>query len=238
MRTKYFIPILLFLLSSILLSACDVVGASASTSLRAITPRDTSARTLMVTIGITEDQDATDGRSTIRLQFRTAAVQEDNSVRFVHREAVTCNGVTVKLNDASAYTLSVARGGYLCSYTGYAPGIGQLAPVTMLDVAARSVLAPQRPTVSSQGYTISYTPDLSERACPMIADAADSANDVIPGPAASSDLGVYHGPAISSLTGPGTIRLQRTCSWTLHHPFDSIRLSYQSLASVAVTWSH
>jgi len=238
MRTKYFIPVLLFLLSSILLSACDVVGASASTSLGGVTPMDTSARTLMVTIGIMEDQDATDGKSTISLQFRTAVVEEDNSVRFAHQEAVTCNGITVLLNDAPVYTVSVARGGYLCSYTGYTPGIGQLAPVTLLDVAARSVLAPQQPTVNSTGYTISYTPDSREHACPLTADATDGANNVISGPASSSDHGVYQGPATSSLTGIGTIRLQRTYSWTLHNPFDTMSLTYQSMASVAVTWSH
>lgn len=238
MQTKYFIPVLLLLLGSLLLSACDIVGASASISLGAITPRDTSASTLMVTIGITEDQDATDGKSTISLQFRTAVVEEDNSVRFAHQESVTCNGVTVQLHDAPVYTVSVVRGGYLCSYTGYTPDSGQLAPVTMLDVAARSILTPQQPTVSSQGYTISYTPDSPDHACPMTADATDGANNVIPGGAASSDLGVYHGPATSALSGAGTIRLQRTCSWSLHDPFDTIRVTYQSLASMAVTWSH
>src|SRR5260370_37795829 len=152
MRTKYFIPVLLFLLSTILLSGCGVIGASASTSLGAITPIDTSASTLMVTIGITEDQDAIDGRSNITFQFRTAVVEEDNAVRFAHQEAVTCNGVTVKLNDTPTYTLSVAQGGNTCSYTGYTQGIGQLAPVIMIDVAARSTLAPQHPTISSTGY--------------------------------------------------------------------------------------
>lgn len=218
MRTHHYISVLLLLLGSLLVSACDVVGASASTSLGTITPRDTSASTLLVTIGITEDQDATDGRSTITLQFRTDAVEEDNTVRFAHQEAVTCNGVTVPLNDAPVYAVSVARGGYLCSYTGYALGMGRLTPVTMIDVAARSVLAPQQLTVSSTGYTISYTPDAHERACPLTADAVDGANTVIPGGASSSDLGVYQGPATGSLTGPGTIRLQRTCvepAWPL-----------------------
>jgi hypothetical protein len=238
MRTNYFLPVLLLLLGSLLLSACDVVGASASSSLGAITPRDTSVRTLMVTIGITEDQDATDGRSTISLQFRTDAVEEDNSVRFAHREAVSCNGVTLKLNDAPTYTLSVPQGGYTCSYTGYTQGIGQLAPVTLIDVAARSRLSPHPPSVSSTGYAIGYTADSRERACPLTADAADGVNDVIPGVAASSDLGVYDGPATSSLTGPGTIRLQRTCSWILHDPFDTVSLTYQSTANVTVTWSH
>jgi len=238
MRTNYCIPVLLLLLGSLLLSACDVVGASASTSLGAITPRDTSARTLMVTIGITEDQDATDGRSTISLQFRTDAVAEDNSVRFAHQEAVTCNGVTLKLNNAPMYTLSVTQGGYTCSYTGYTQGIVQLTPVMLIDVTARSRLSPQPPSVSSKGYTISYIPDSHARACPMTADATDGTNSVIAGIASSSDLGVYQGPATSSLTGPGTIRLHRICSWTLHGPFNTMSLTYQSAASVAVTWSH
>jgi len=238
MRTKYFIPVLLFLLSTILLSACDVIGASASTSLGAITPIDTSASTLMVTIGITEDQDATDGRSNITFQFRTAVVEEDNAVRFAHEEAVMCNGVTVKLNDAPMYTLSVTQGGYTCSYTGYTQGIGQLAPVTMIDVTARSRLSPQLPSESPKGYTISYIPDSHARACPMTADATDGTNSVIAGSASSSDLGMYQGPATSSLTGTGTILLHRTCSWTLHDPFDTVSLTYQSTASVAVTWSH
>jgi hypothetical protein len=238
MRTQYFISALLILLSAILLSACDVVGVSASTSLGAITPMDTSSSMLLVTIGITEDQDATDGRSQITLQFRSAVVAEDNSVRFAHQEAVTCNGVTLKLNEAPTYTLSVARGGYTCSYTGYTPGNGQLAPVTLIDVAARSRLSPHPPSVSSTGYAISYTADSHERACPLTADAVDGANNVISGVAASSDLGVYYGPATSSLTGAGTILLQRTCSWALHDPFDTVNLTYQSTARVAVSWSH
>jgi hypothetical protein len=238
MRTNYFIAVFLILLGSILLSACDVVGASAPTSLGAITPMDTAARTLLVTIRITEDQDATDGKSTISLQFRTAIVEEDNYVRFAHQEAVTCNGVTVKLGDAPMDTLSVAQGGYTCSYTGYTQGGGQLAPVTMIDVAARSRLSPHQPSVSGQGYTIGYAPDSLDRACRMTADAADSANNVISGSASSSALGVYHGPATNALAGAGIILLQRTCSWTLHHPFDTMSLTYQSTASVAVTWSH
>lgn len=236
MRTKHFIPALIALLSSILLGACDALGPLASPSL-AVTPSDTSAGTLIVTIEITEDQDATNGMSNIALQFRTDAVDEDNYVRFDDQETVMCNDVTLKLNDSPSYTLSVAQGGYSCSYTGNTQGIGQLAPVTMIHVAARSTLAPQQPSVSSQGYQISYTPDSSARACPMTADATDGSNNVIHGPSSSSDLGVYNGPATGSLTGTGAILLKRTCSWTLHDPFDTINLTYKSTASVAVTWS-
>ncbi len=48
----------------------------------------------------------------------------------------------------------------------------------------------------------------------------------------------HQSPATRSLTGTGTILLQRTCAWTLHDPFDTMSLTYQSTASVAVTWSH
>ena len=238
MRTKYFILVLLTLLSFILLSACDVVGAPASTSLGGITPIDTSARTLLVAVGITENQDATDRMSTITLQFRTDVVEEVNYVRFTHQESITCNGVTLKLDDEQTYTLRVAQGGYTCSYNGYTRGTGQLTPITLIDVAERSVLAPQKPIVSSQGYTISYTPDSSDHACSIKAEATDSANNVIDGSSSSSALGVYHGPATNSLSGAGSIRFQRTCSWTLHNPADTMYLTYQSMASVAVTWSH
>ncbi len=201
MRLQYFIPVLILLLSSILLSACDSAGAFTSTSQMGITPKDTSAGTLLVTIGITEDQDAADSKSMLTLQFRSDVVAEDNFVRFAHQEVVTCNGVTLKLGDAPTYSVIVAQGGYTCSYTGYTQGIGHLAPVTMIAIAARSRLSPQPPSVNSAGYTINYAPDASERACSITADATDGANNVIPGSASSSALGVYHGPATTSLTG-------------------------------------
>jgi hypothetical protein len=242
MRVKYIIPILLLLLSSTLLSACsDIPGTTPS--LQAITPDDTSAGTLKVTVGITEDQDATDGKSMLTLQFRTNVIEEANYVIFAHKETIICNGTTLKLGDTQMYNLNVARvGRYACSYTGYSKGIGQLAPLTVISALERSTLAPYNLMVSNKrGYTINYVPDASGYACPITTEAHD-ANNVISGPNSSSDLGVYRGPDTSSLTGSGTILLRRTCSWTLHGPsdtpFDTINLTYQSTANYAVTWGH
>jgi hypothetical protein len=204
----------------------------------AVTPLDTSARTLIVTVGITEDQEATDGMSKISLQFRTHVVEEDNYVRFHDRQTVTCNGVNTNLADSPVYTLSVARGNYSCSYRGHAPGSGLLAPVTMINVAAGSTLAPSQPSVTSKGYHIRYTPDAKGFACPIRADATDGSGHVVQGPVSLSDQGVYNGPATDSLTGTGTVILKRTCSWTLHGAFDTVKLTYESTASITVTWGH
>jgi hypothetical protein len=144
----------------------------------------------------------------------------------------------MKLADLQVYTLSVARGNYSCSYTGHAPGSGQLAPVGMINVAAGSLLAPSQPSVTSKGYQIRYTHDTKGFGCPITAVATDGSNHVVQGPVSSSDQGVYNGPATDSLTGTGTLLLKRTCSWTLHGAFDTIYLTYESTASVTVTWGH
>ena len=106
MRVKYFISVLLILLCPILLGASCEGGTSPSAI--GITPKDTSAKTLQVTIGVAEDQNASDGKSKLVLHFRSNSIAEDNFVKFNHQEAVTCNGVTQKLNDAFEYTLQVA----------------------------------------------------------------------------------------------------------------------------------
>ena len=139
-------------------------------------------------------------------------------MHFARQEGpVRCNGVTLKLDDAPVYTLSVPRlGGYTCSYPGYTQGIGQLAPVTVIDVAARSALMPQQPSVSSQGYTIGYTPDASGRPCSMMADAIDDAGAVISGSPASSDLGVYHGPATGCFAEPASSAYNERVSGPWH----------------------
>jgi hypothetical protein len=240
MRIKNFIPFLLILLSPILL------GASCGPSPSGVTPVDTSAGNLKVTFGIAEDQDAVDGKSNLILHFQTTVVTEGDFVKFSQKESVTCNGVSQVLDDVSPqYTLHVAavQGKYACTYTGYKPGVGLLAPVPMITLTARSVLAPQQPSVTSQGYTIAYTPDTRELACPMTADATDGTRKISGSGSASplsSDRGSYQyqGSDITSLTGKGSVLLARTCSATLHGPFDTVNWIYESRASVDVTWSH
>jgi hypothetical protein len=209
-----------------------------------VTPIDTSAPTLIVTINIDEDQDAADHLTNISFAFRTHSIEENNYVLFGKGENVTCNVESILgLTTLQQYVLKVRRNvddlqGYDCVYIGYTESIGLLAPVPMIDVQARSELSPQQPQVGGQGYSIRYTPDSNDLACSITADAIDSARTVINGPHSSSNIGTYVGPATSSLQGSGEILLKRTCTWTLQRPFYAIYLTYQSTASIEVTWSH
>jgi hypothetical protein len=201
-------------------------------------PSDTSAKTLLVNVGIFEDQNAIDGNSKLTFEFSSNVVQEDNTVQFTHNETITCNnGTPLKLAN-SPYTLKVPWGGeYKCYYTGFTPDKGLLTPVPIVNVPAGSLLAPQRPSPSSTGYTIKYKPDPHEKACDLKVDAKDSANNDVSG-SSKSDQGEYQGSDITSLVESGSILLQRTCIWKLDAPFNTVNLTYESIARVDVTWSY
>ena len=242
--TKFFFAALIILLGCIILRAFDVpLGLASTTSAdpspMEVTPIDTSAGTLIVTMLIDEDQDATDGMSNITLSFRTHVIEENNFARFDDQEQVTCNGVTLKLHDLPSYTLKVkvAPGGYTCTYKGNASRVGQLAAVQMISVRARSNLSPQHPSVNSQGYKISYTPD-AKAGCSIIAKAIDGSGKAVTGGSEPSTEGMYKGPDTSVLNGTGEILLTRTCSPKLSSPFSSLNFTYRSTANVEVTWSH
>ena len=136
------------------------------------------------------------------------------------------------------FTLKVPRkgyDGYLCIYFGSQSG--HLLPLAkMIDVTARSMLMPQPLFITRQSYKIKYNADASDLACSITADAI-AGSDTIPGPDSSSQRGIYEGPATGTLTGSGDITVKRTCGWTLHNAFDTINLTYQSTASIAVTWN-
>lgn len=241
MRAKHLHSGLIVLLGCILLWACDLAASSASTDPPiGVTPVDTSASTLIVTIKINEDQDATDHMSNMAFQFKTNVIEENNYVIFDDQENVTCDGdggPYLKLNNQQTYTLKVPQQRYTCWYTGDTTGMGKLPPVLITDVATRSRLSPQPPLVNGQGYKLSYTPDPDSLACSIKAYANDSSGKSIQGSSSWSNLGSYIGPATNTLSGSGEIILQRTCFWKLHSPFDTVYLTYQSTASVEVTWS-
>lgn len=255
MRAKHPCPGWIGLVSLVLLSSCTAPSSLAFTNPDppdppiGVTPIDTSAPTLTVTITIDEDQDATDHLTDITFRFSTTVIEEKNYVKFNKGQYVTCNNKILTLGTtAQTYTLPVPRHGdykdrYACFYIGYKNGSGLLPAVPMIDVIARSELSPQQPQVRGEGYTISYTRDSSNLACTLTANALDASSH-IDGPPSSSDSGTYVGPATTTLKGEGQIVLKRTCSWTLdYNPaaqqfFHKIFLTYQSTASVEVTWTH
>lgn len=237
MRAKYLaLPLLLLLSLSLLTSCGDPLVAA---NIYELTPVNTSANNLNATVMITEDQDATDGTTNISLQFQTTVVEEANFVRFDDQETAVCNNVMQKLGDLQQYRLKVARGNYFCTYIGYQGSI-RLSPVTLVDVTARSQLSPQQPVISGQNYRITYTPDSSNLACQIKGETTDEAGNKFDGPVFMSDQGVYSAPLNSSLTGSGAILLIRTCYWPhlVNTPFAILNLTYESRASVEVTWTH
>jgi hypothetical protein len=236
MRAGSIVSLLIMLLCPLLFAACtSLTGAPADPY--ELTPVDTSASTLSATVNIVEDQNATDGMSNITVQFKTALVEEDNYIRFDDQETIVCNSVRQKLSNAPTYLLKVARGNYLCQYTGNQKGV-PLLPVSMINVEARSLLSPQPPQINQQKYTITYTADTSAKACKIMAEAVDNNGNSIDGPLLNSNLGIYSGPLSNALSGTGNILLKRTCSWKSYDTFDPLNVTYQSLASVEVTWSH
>jgi hypothetical protein len=229
----------------LLMLACGLGTAADSPDPLAVTPRDTSANTLRVVVTISEDQDATDKMTDITFSFSTTAIDEKNTVLFDDpNEAVKCGAFQLPLATGQPHILHVTRGHYACIYSGNRNG-EPLHPVLMFDIAPRSELAPQPPTITSNGFSVRYTPDLDDR-CTVQGKATDSAGDpFIMGPPEPSNEGIYSGPSTSSLHRLGDLFLIRKCVWHHYQPgeshaseFDDMDVTYISQASVEVTWSH
>ncbi len=204
-----------------------------------VTPMDTSAGSLMVSITINEDQDSTDNMSVITMQFMTRAIEESNFAIFDDKEPVRCGSRTFILGSSPNYTFLIPQRIYQCSYTGNTnDGKHWLSSVAIFDVSPRSELSPQAPTVTSKGFSVAYKQDSSDHACTIRGDARDSNGNDVTGPDSTSDRGVYNGPATGLLTGTGSILLTRTCHWQYQNAFNQVNLTYISLASVEVTWTH
>jgi hypothetical protein len=229
-----------------MLSACTAIPGVADPSADppasiGVTPIDTSPGTLIVTVTINEDQDATDRTSNITLQFSTRLIEEANYVLFDNgNEVVVCNGVPEPLGSAQLYTFHIPNQRYTCMYSGNIQDHLPLDPVPMFDFAPRSRLSPKLPSVTSSGFSIRYRPD-SDVMCTIIATAKDSTGDPdVVGNGEPSNKGVYNGPAAGSLQGNGEILLTRTCPVKPpeNSPFHLLSITYISTASVEVTWSH
>jgi hypothetical protein len=242
---KNSIPLVL----SVILLFCAGLGLAAllltfntpaAASFLRVTPLDTSPDTLDVTVTILEEQDATDDMSNITVSFSTIVIKEKNYVRFDQpNAAVICNGVKQSLGEPMQYTLRVPRKSYACAYSGTRDD-GEALPYTQLfAIPLRSELSPRPPTITSNGFSLHYTPD-ADSLCHIQGKAIDSANDpAVVGELSTSDQSVYSGPSTSSLQGGGDILLTRTCNWpNLPSAYHHLSLTYISQASIEVTWTH
>ncbi|HZT98593.1 MAG TPA: hypothetical protein VFA10_02975 [Ktedonobacteraceae bacterium] len=229
--------VLLLGLVGYLVSAC--ASPATSSSRIKITPKSTEPQTLAVTVQINEDQNASDGKSDITVQFSTTEIADPNYVNFVGGERISCNGTSIPLGASASYTLRVpASSGYVCSYQWH----GQF--YQLANVHARTRLLPVLQPVSKVSqYVVTYNPDQSTLRCLMRVIASDGlrtvgSSDATPVPEDGS--GTYIGPNVSSLNGQGTLLMTRICHFSPsdvgNTQFNSVDITYTSIATVNVTW--
>jgi hypothetical protein len=243
MRTSFSRYSLLLLLGFIasVLSSCAGLAAAADPPPQ-VTPDTTDPSTLVVMMTIYDDENATDGKVGISLQFATNEIKDPNYIAFTKGEEVFCNGVRLTLN-APAYTarVSAENGKFTCDY------IRQGRAYSISERARPSL----EPALSHDNkFVLSYTHESRGLSyCPMQVDTSD-ANSANPhdkfteGPSGSHQ--VNHG----SLSGVGSLILTRTCPSELkgHEvspdrgaspaatPFGDVKITYTSVWRLYVTW--
>lgn len=230
---------LLFLgVTSLVLNACilDPFGDPPG----AVTPDTTIPSTLQVTVNINEDQNASDAKSKVTLQFKTNEIKEDNYVIFTHGERVNCNGIMIALGDSPIYWVRInIPPVYTCSY------LWNGVYYRIFSEPSRDKLKPEliTPVGDNPSYEVRYHPDEPDRRCPIQVVASDSLQNIngLPVP---DNQNIYVGPDVRSLRGTGSLVMTRTCVPRLnvnnpddnHRVFNRVSLTYTSTATLSVTW--
>ena len=226
-----------------------------------VSPPDTSTSspgaspsTLSVTMTINEDQTASDGKGSVRLQFSSIDVGGTNCVNFSHGETVTCNndgsGPLQFDTNKSAYATRVGpTGDYTCTYQQNS----RSTPV-LITMPRGTLLRPQFLPSNQSRLTVTYDPNSDPRLgkCPVEIDANGPqtiGSQTIASAPNLPDNGQYTIPDISGLSGQGTIVITRTCRSSAQHPqptpcvcqtptqFESVTVIYKTTATLAMTWN-
>jgi hypothetical protein len=241
--------------------ACVFLIHQPTPSCLVVSPPDASASspgvspaTLSVTMTINEDQTASDGKGSVRLQFSSIDVGSNNCVDFSHGETVTCNndgsGPLQFDTNKSAYATRVGPvGDYTCMYQQNS----RSAPV-LISMPRGTLLRPQFLPSNQSGLTVTYDPNSDPQLgkCPVEIDANGTqtfGTQTISSAPNLSDNGQYTIPGISGLSGQGTIVITRTCTSIAQHPqqfpcvcqtptqFKLVNVIYKSTATLAMTWN-
>ena len=250
MRTSFprNFPLLLLSFVVMILSSCAGLAAADPLPIK-VTPDTTDPSTLKVTVTIDDDQNTTDEKVGITMQFATDEITDPkNYIQFMHGEEVSCNGVQLMFNDPN-YTARVPRpptGEFFnCIYTRN----GQ--SYQFMHLPARTELNPPpllNGNLQDSNFDIHYTPDAALPPCKMNVTLRDSSmtnsNDFT-----ESRSGVYM-TSITSLSGVGSLILTRTCFTHLKGiqtasdtvdphaaiPLDSVDITYNSTYRLYETW--
>jgi hypothetical protein len=248
---SWFSFLLLLVLVGLVASSCVIadppVSANTSTqddpTLIQAFPDITDPPTLDVTVTISEGQNDSDGLTAITVQFSTNEISNPNYVKFVNRERVMCNGVTLGFG-GTAYSARVPAvdNAYACKYYQRSNKI-----FNIISVHQRTRLSPAFvPDTSGDKFVVDYSPDKTQFRSPCHIQVVASDNtQPISGPSVPEDgNGVYTGPDRSALTGEGTVAMTRTCSFKLKKgtardtatAFEKVTATYTSTATSEAIW--
>src|SRR5258707_15171596 len=157
MRTSFSRYSFLLLLGfvALVLSSCAGLAAAADPPPQ-VTPDTTDPSTLIVMMTINDDENATDGKVGISLQFATNEIKDANYIGFTKGEEVFCNGARLVFN-APAYTarVSAVNGHFTCDYVrnGKAYSISERArPLLNPHLDHNKLLLHYNPDSRSLGY--------------------------------------------------------------------------------------
>jgi hypothetical protein len=242
---------LLFLLfAPIVLNACSSGGSDPP-----VTPDTTIPSTLLVTVTIAEDQEASDGAhgmSVITLGFSTNETIPPSQVIFISGENVICNGSGIALGNAVSYWVRVAipyDTSYTCLYHYFLHGNPHIQTATIFNVhAASAPLSPvlHRPVIG--GFQVHYTPGttITHSSNCTVQVTANAPNQSASGDTVPQSGSTYTGSDASGLNGLGNIVMTRSCiPISYNHDndaddtgltFAAVNVTYTSTASYEVSW--
>lgn len=217
--------------SVVLLSGCDLSMAASPATLpllHQVVMVDTAPQLLDVKVTINEDQNASDGKVQIIVQFSASNLRNTNDVQLLDKEMITCNNVPLSYNtDMFSYTASIlsTSNNYNCTYVSK----GRRADIS---VPIQSQLAPTF-SISHTKLVVNYVAGNS-RACRVQVDALDNVH-TINGPS-QPDTGQYTNLNIQDLSGAGKLRITRLCTTIEAPAFHASTVAYQATRTVDVTW--
>jgi hypothetical protein len=220
----------LVLWCSVLLSACDLGNMPVDTLpvLHQVSPIDSSPGRLGVKIVLNENQNASDGKVAIAMQFIDVAIRNPNDIQFTDRESIVCNGVPL-VYDMVSYTYNAdilsTSNSYRCLYTSH-------GRTSTLAVPIQTQLAPTY-VIRGTALNVHYEPS-NKKLCVVQVEASDNLH-VQDGPGHPDD-GLYSTMDVSNMMGAGKLRFTRTCSAALPSVFRTVTVSYQASRSIDVTW--
>lgn len=247
MRTSFYrnFPLLLLGFVALVLSSCASVLAADPPPPPQVTPDTTDASTLKVTVTINDDQNATDGKVAISLQFATNEIRDPNFIEFTNGEEVSCNGVRLNFNSPNYTTrIGAQNERFTCVYVRQ----GRTYSISEME---RPLLKPYLDHNTDHNPLLLHYKADSRRLgyCQMQVDTSDAhsanASDKFT-EGSSGSRQVNQG----SLSGVGSLILTRTCSppITGHAtpsdtvdknaatPFGMVAITYTSIARIFVTW--